>query len=288
MDYKNLISRIKSVRDYKKAPVSSDILKEIRNFYLNNKKLIENIETDIYIRDKEDIFHLLEGAAGYNDNMIEAPHYMIVLSEEKDYYIENTGYIVQKTMLKASESGVGSCWITFNDGDEIKERLMMDSEKKLTAIVALGYDDNKTKVVNDTVVQGFNPSKAVIKKVEDNVSYRLGIEELVFMNEWGVPATIEELSSRGLLDAFDYTRFAPSTLNRQPWRFIVTDEAVALAIRRDENINSYEDKIDTGIVMLYFEAMVDSTLTDITWIMGNTEKELVIPKDYTIVAYSNI
>jgi len=27
--------------------------------------------------------------------MIEAPHYLIVLSEDKEHYIENTGYILK-------------------------------------------------------------------------------------------------------------------------------------------------------------------------------------------------
>jgi len=288
MDYKKLISKIKSVRDYKKTPVSAEILDELKHFYENGKKLIDNIEIEVFIKNKDEVFDCLEGIAGYKENMIKAPHYIVILSDEKDYYIENTGYIGQNIMLKAYELGVGSCWITFNDGDKIKKNLMIDSEKKLTALIALGYDDNKTKTFNDTDVKGYNPSKADIKKVEDNVSYRLDIEEIVFMNKWENRATTDELSSRGLLDAFNYARLAPSTLNRQPWRFILDDDLVVLAIRCDENINNYEDKIDTGIVMLYFEVIVDSTLLDITWVMGKTKEEFKIPKDYTIVGYSNI
>lgn len=287
MDYKNLIPKIKSVRDYKKTTVKPEILNELKHFYEKGKKLVNEIEIEVFIKNKDEVFEQLEGIAGYKENMLEAPHYIVILSDENDYYIENTGYIAQGLILKASELGVSSCWITFKDGDEIKKNLMIDSDKKLTALIALGYDDNKIKVFNDANL-GYNPSKAEIKIVEDNTSHRLDVEDVVFMNEWGNCADADDLSNRGLLDGFNYARLAPSTLNRQPWRFILDDNLVILTIRYDANINEYEDKIDTGIVMLYFESIIDSTLLDITWIMGKPDKKFNIPDDYKIVGYSNI
>jgi len=287
MDYKNLIKKIKSVRDYKKTSVSPEILDELKHFYKNEKKLIENIEVEVFVKSKDEVCEQLKGLAGYKEKMIEAPHYLIVLSEDKDYNIENTGYIFENVMLKAYELGVGSCWITFKDGDAIKKNLMIDSDKKLTAIIALGYDDNKSKIVYENV-SNYNPSKANIKKIEDNISDRLGVEDIVFIKEWGRQATVDELSNRGLLDGFYYGRLAPSTLNRQPWRFIVDDEVVVLAIRKDDYINSYEDKIDSGIVMLYFESIIDNTLFDVTWNLGKPGKVYNVPDDFLIVGYCNI
>lgn len=288
MDYKALIPKIKSVRNYKQTTVSPEILKELKNFDNKGKKLIKNIDIHVYIKDKEEVFEQLKGIAGYKNHMLEAPHYIVILSEEKDYFIENTGYIGEGLRLKAFELGVNSCWITFEDGEEIKKSLMIDSDKKLTALIALGYDDNKIKVFNAAANMGYNPSKADINKVEDNISYRLGVEDVVFMKEWGSCAAADDLSYRGLLDGFNYSRLAPSTLNRQPWRFILDDNLVILAMRKDDGINEYEGRIDTGIVMLYFESIVDSTLFDIEWIMGKPDKRFDIPNDYTIVGYSNI
>lgn len=287
MDYKNLIHKIKSVRDYKETKVSEDILYEIKHSYEKGKKLVHDIEIEVFIKNKEEIYEQLEGIAGYKENMIEAPHYIVILSEEKKDYIENTGYIGQGLMLKALELGVNTCWITFNDGNEIMEKLVMDSEKKLTALIALGYDDNKTKAVNETNLD-YNPSKANVVIAEDNVSTRIDVSQLVFIKEWGKCADTDDLSSRGLLDAFNYARLAPSTLNRQPWRFILDDGVVVLAIRKDDNVNKYENKIDTGIVMLYFESIIDSTLFDTSWTMGNIGKDYNIPDEYMVVGYCNI
>jgi len=287
MDYKNLISKIKSVRDYKKISVSPQILSELKHFYESEKKLVEDIEIEVIVKDKDEVYEQLKGLAGYKENMIEAPHYLIVLSEEKDYYIENTGYICENIMLKAHELGVGSCWITFHHGDEIKKNLMINSEKKLSALIALGYDDNKSKIVYENVSE-YNPSRANIKIVEDNTSDRLGVEDIVFIKEWGQKASVEDLSSRGLIDGFYYGRLAPSTLNRQPWRFIIDDNVVVLVLRFDASTNDYEAKIDNGIIMLYFESIIENTLLDVTWNMGKPEKEFNVPDDFLIVAYCNI
>lgn len=287
MDYKNLIPKIKSVRDYKEDLVSPQILDEIKNFYKSERKLIEDIDIEVIVKDRDDVFEQLKGVAGYKENMIEAPHYLIVVSNEGDYYIENTGYICENTMLKAWELGVGSCWITFKNGDEIKEKLSIDSEKKITALIALGYDNNKTKIVYDNVSE-YNPSRADIKVVEDNTSYRLDVDEVVYIGQWGNNATADDLSNRGLLDGFAYARLAPSTLNRQPWRFIIDDGIVVLALRSDAYVNNYEAKIDTGIIMLFFESVIDATLLDVEWNIGKPEKEYNIPDDYSIVGYCNI
>ncbi|MBP1926998.1 nitroreductase [Sedimentibacter acidaminivorans] len=287
MDYKNLIPKIKSVRDYKADLVSPQILDEIKSFYQNERKLIEGIDVDVIVKDREDVFEQLKGIAGYKENMIDAPHYLIVASNEGDYYIENTGYICENIMLKAFELGVGSCWITFKNGDEIKKKLNFESEKKLTAIIALGYDNNKTKIVYDNVSE-YNPSRADIKVVEDNTSYRLDVEEVVYIGQWGNNATADDLSNRGILEGFTYARLAPSTLNRQPWRFIVDDGIIVLALRSDAYVNNYEAKIDTGIIMLFFESVIDATLLDVEWNIGKPEKEYNIPDEYSIVGYCNL
>ena len=216
--------------------------------------------------------------------MLDAPHYLIFLSEEKEHYIENTGYAVEDIRLKAYEMGVGSCWITINDGELIKEKMNIKSDKKLTALISFGFDDNKNKVLYENKTE-YNPSKAVVNIVEDNVSERLGISDVVYMKKWGENADPDELARLGLLEAFFYARLAPSTKNRQPWRFIYDDGTVVLALRKDENINEYEEKIDTGIVMLYYELIVDSTLFNMDWKFGRTEKDYEIPSDYSIVAY---
>ncbi len=48
--------------------------------------------------------------------MIDSPSYIIILSDIKDNYIENSGYIGESIIFKVTELGIGSCWVTFEDG----------------------------------------------------------------------------------------------------------------------------------------------------------------------------
>lgn len=286
MEYKKLISNRKSVRDYKKTALKDEHINEIKDYVNKSKKLISDIEVEALIMGNE-VFDKLNGKAGYKGFMLDAPNYVILLSEKKENYIKNAGYIGEEIVLKALDMEIGSCWVTFNDSDLVKSNLNINSDKEVVAIIALGYDDNKTKVINIPKI-GANESKTKIEKVADNTSERLGVEELVFLNQWGCNATADDLENRALLDAFHFARLAPSTFNRQPWRFILDDGMVVLAVRNDEHTGTYEEEIDAGIVMLYFEAIVDATLTDITWILEAPEKNYNIPEEYMIVGYCNI
>ena len=286
MDYKKLISNRKSVRDYKKVALKSEDIKELLSYVNKAKRLVDDIEVEAIAMGNE-LFTTLNGKAGYKGYMLDAPNYIILLSEKKENYIKNAGYIGEGIVLKALDMGIGSCWITFNDSDLVKNSLEINSDKEVVAIIALGYDDNKTKVIN-LHKTGENSSKTKLDIVADNISERVGASEIVYLNTWGNPITAEELESRALLNAFHYARLAPSTLNRQPWRFILDDGIVVLTVRDDENTGTYEEEIDAGIVMLYFEAIVDTTLTDITWTLGTPEKNYNIPNNYVVVGYCNI
>lgn len=284
MNYKDLMARMKSVRNYKKEVVSPEIIQKLRDYYNKSKRLVKDIEIETILKNRDEVYDKLTNIAGYNDTMLDAPHYLIFLSEEKDHYLINTSYAAEDLRLKAFELGVGSCWISIHDGDEIKKRLNIKSDKKLTALIALGYDDNKNKVVYENVSE-YNPSKADVSIIEDNVSERLRISDVVYMKKWGENADPDDVANLGLLEAFFFARLAPSTKNRQPWRFIYDDGMVILTLRKDKDINEYEEKIDTGIVMLYFQLIVDNTLFGMDWKFGKPDKEYDIPSDYYIVAY---
>lgn len=269
MDYKKLISNRNSVREFKNTSLESKYFSEIENYIKNSKKLLPEIEVEIKIFDHKDIYSNLKDTAGYNGYMIEAPHYVVVFSEIKNGYIENSGYLGESIILKAGDLGIDSCWVTFKNSNIIKKNLSISSDKEVTAIIALGYED-KSKQRNKTI------------------SERLGVQEIVFINEWENNASVTELEERFLLDAFTYARMAPSSFNRQPWRFIIDGGKVILAVKKDDFTSRYEGSIDTGIVMLYFNLIIDATIFDLKWHVGNIKKDYKIPENYKIVGYCNI
>jgi len=87
------------------------------------------------------------------------------------------------------------------------------------------------------------------------------------------------------LEAFAFSKLAPSTLNGQPWRFLLTGGKAILAIKKDRNTNTYEQKIDTGIIMFVFQAIVSSTLFNLSWKLEQPTDAVEIPEEFEIVGY---
>lgn len=272
MNYKQLILDGKSVREFKEEAIESKYFNEIESYIKKSKKLLSEVDIELKIFDNKETYEKLENIAGYNGHMIKAPSYAVILSDVKQGYIENSGYIGERLILKARDLEIDSCWVTFNDSDIIKEKLGILSNKEVTAIIALGYGIDKN----------FKNKSG---------SERLGVEKIVYMDKWGINTSIDELEERGLLDAFGYARMAPSTLNRQPWRFIIDGGNIILAVKKDDFTSHYERGIDAGIAMLYFGLIIDTTLFDLKWKVDKIDKidkDYNIPEDYEVIGYCSI
>lgn len=289
MDYKNLITTKFAVRDYKEKEVDQKTMKAIQEYARKGERLIPDIEVDIRFMGEKEVYTQLDGFAGYQGNLIKGPHYMIVLSEKKEYAVENGGYIGEEVSLKAHELGVDSCWITFSDSKTVIEKLNIVTDKEVVALLVLGYGKGKAqKTILGKVKTGGNYTKADMSVKSSYSNKSLPIEEMVYMGEWEKKATVDELLDRALYEPLSCATMAPSTLSRQPWRFIIDGGKVILALRKEEGIQPYEEKIDAGIVMLYFEVVVEQTLCKMKWQLGSVENQYGVPEEYEIVAVCNM
>ncbi|MDR0879241.1 MAG: nitroreductase family protein [Clostridioides sp.] len=291
MNYKSLIENTKSVREFTTEPIEDTKISELKAFARASRRLVPDIEIEYraFRNSSDEVSDKLKNIAGYNGNMISAPSYLIILSDPNEKYLENTGYIGENIALKATDLGISTCWVTFSDSEKVKDALNIDSSKEVSAIIALGYQvpSNKKKVVNQSKT-GDNYSLSNMEIVENDTSSRISVQELVYLDEWGNNIDVDTLIQRGLLDIFSYTRMAPSTLNRQPWRFILAGGKVILTLKNDELTNTYESKVDAGIAMLFFELIASTTLVETHWNFDELDKDYKIPSDYKYIGYCNI
>ena len=79
MDYYNLAIKRESTRSFKKKPVLERQLEELQDYFLQCRKLIEDIPVTIELLGPE-TQSILSGCAGYHNFMIEAPHYLLISS----------------------------------------------------------------------------------------------------------------------------------------------------------------------------------------------------------------
>lgn len=286
MDYKSLIMNGRSVRHFKETPVDTKALLELESYIKDCKKLDSSIVIEPKFFAGDDTYKRLYGIAGYQGVMIEAPNYLVLISEDKPQHLENAGYVGERAILKARDLGIDSCWVSYSDRDMVKKTLGLETDKEVVALIALGYGSKEVKVEHKTKT-GDNYSKSNMSTANTG-SERISLEEMVYIDKWGNAATSEILEERALLDAFSYARMAPSALNKQPWRFIVDGGKVVLAIDSEDYRGSYLNKIDAGIVMLYFGVILDVTMFDSKWGFDNLDKDYGIPANYTVVGYCNI
>lgn len=207
MNLYEVISKRKTIRKYKKDKVSDQILKQILAFGRTVSALDDQIVTKIEIADNTKGTVVLKGIG-----KVEAPYYLLLFSEDKKGYDFNAGCVMEQMVLYLSAKGLGSC---YQGGVKIE---MGQTDLKLVMVVAFGFPE------------GMLYREAALAK-------RLPLKELcVFKEEVEEPVKL-------ILKA---ARLAPSSLNTQPWRFIV-----------------YKDKIHVFVCRELFHTPVFSALREI-------------------------
>jgi len=96
------------------TPLDTDILDRIKVQLGTIKPLYPDIKYEISIVSKT--------KGRFN---IKAPHYLVFKSEEKEGYLENTGFIGQQMDLYFSATGIGSCWLGASKSDEKEESTLL-------------------------------------------------------------------------------------------------------------------------------------------------------------------
>lgn len=267
MLFNKFLKERRSTREYTNKSVEKEKIERLMNYADRLEQSSEDIRF-IFFEDGSRVFDKLEGKGGYSGVMIKAPHYIgLQLDNDNSKTVLKSAYEMETLLTKAYQMNLGTCWINIKDAPyDVKKELMQGQNKHMDYIIALGYSKNKGTLSKISTSDGLekedvgylNTIRSFGEKkyyVEDSTSSRLSIEEIVFNGEFGKSIDTEELDRRGLDELFYYIRFAPSNMNKQPWRFILKNDKVLLSIIDPTNKNNM---IDGGIMMYYFEEMAKS------------------------------
>ncbi len=300
MKLEKILENRRSVREYKNKKINKEIINDLFEDMKSKRLLKENIDLELYfIDDGEKAFKKLDGIVGYFGKVIKSPHYVAIVSPVKEGYLENAGYLGEKLVLKATELGIGTCWIEVpEDDNKVMEILDIKSTNTLIGLLSIGYPQKEAKVLggyNGTNKGSISPltelgyPKIDIEYSSKPVSGRISIEDMVFVKEWGKKINAEELENRGIAEPLYYMRLAPSWGNRQPWKFILDEERIVLVVRNDStSINEKVAKIEAGIAMLYFELMMHEKGIPGGWTLKEENKDYGIPENYFVAGYYKI
>ena len=276
MNYAAVIENRKSVRAFKNQEAAPELLKAIRAYYEKGcRRLNAEIPTELTILDKAS-GRDLEGSAGYEEALVGAPHYLVLLTGSHDQAGENAGYMMEDLILKLEDLGLQSCWITFTDPEKVKAALGLSSPLTIGAIAAFGYGEKQQKKMRLNIL-----SMSCVDVIAQRGYYapKKDIRELAFVDEVDNIRGLDE--KIGFYDDMLWQSLygaskAPSYLNRQPYAFLLKDSDVILLKMPDAYTDERSFSLDLGIVMLHFTAVAEQWVGKITWDFS-AEPELALP-----------
>lgn len=284
MDYNALIQNRRSARQFTNEKISDAVRGELESYYRGGcQKLIPAISTELMIFGNESR-HALERAAGYNEFLVGAPQYLVLLSEQAEGIYENAGYLMEDLVLKLEDLGLGSCWLTFTDSKAVKAALGIDSPLEVAAIAAFGYPQRARKNMRFNTLSMTNVDMAAKRHYFDP---KRPVGDMVFLDAWGETRGRDEyIGFYGdmLWEAFFAASMSPSYLNRQAYGFVIADGDVVLVSTPDEYNTEIDGNLSLGVVMLHFAAAASAWAGNVTWKLGSDARQISLPAGYRVVA----
>lgn len=126
---------------------------------------------------------------------VKAPYYLAFYSEEGERYLMNMGYQMEQMVLYLCCMGLGTCFL---GSMKLPKQFQKRGSKRLVGILAFGR------------AKGSYTRRKIEAK-------RLSLDEL---------CVYKEVPRQWMNQLLEAARLAPSTLNSQPWRFVVYDNRI--------------------------------------------------------------
>ena len=175
-------------------------------------------------------------------------------------YTENTsvafGYSFEMFVLYAQSLGIGTTWLGGTMNRSAFENAMeLNAGEIMPCASPLGYPAKKMSLRESMM-------RKSVKADE-----RLPFEALFFDGSFDRPLSKEKAGK--WLDALEMVRLAPSAVNKQPWRAVVTDNAVHFYLKRSNGFARTEkldmQMIDIGIALCHFDLAAKENNLDIVF-----------------------
>lgn len=282
MNYFKLIEQRMSTRDFAPDAVSVDDLNALERYFDGCMRLDPTLAVDLVLAPAAGAE--FAGAAGYQGFAIAAPYYAVLLSEDSAHLAENAGFIGADLLLKMTELGLGHCWITFMDGEAVKDALGIDSEKQVAALIAFGVARRDSRAVRLDIK---SPSQVSVTRREGHVAPKVPLDEFVFDRVWGEPLYVSDMAEEeDLKQAFIAASLSPSYLNRQPYRLVYEPGLLTLVQMPDELTGDYDARLGLGIVMQHVSCVLEQTRSQSPrWTLGDPGRDLGLPPGCRAAAY---
>ena len=282
MNYSALIQNRKSVRAFTDKKVPTVALDAIKDYYNTSvKRLLPELHTEL-LTFSGLAREALEGAAGYQQFLVGAPQYLVLLSEADPLAHINAGYIMEDLILKLTDMDIASCWLTFTQSQAVKKALNIDSPLEVVALAAFGFEKKTVKRLR----LNFNSMSNVdITAQHRYMEPKRSIRDLAYLDTWGNNQNLDAyigFFDDVLWEALYAASLAPSYLNRQAYGFLLKDGSISLISRPDLYNTPIDCDLSLGIVLHHFTEVAQLWAGKLCWNFGDLPLDL--PKGHRHIA----
>ena len=186
---------------------------------------------------------------------------------------EAFGCAFEKVVLFAQSLGVGTTWIagTMNR-DAFEKAMELTGDEVMPCVSPLGRPAEKMSLKEKVMRKGIKADS------------RLGFGELFFDGSFDAPLTEEKAGK--LREALEAVRLAPSAVNKQPWRVVVSGGRALFYEKPGKGYASGDgwdvQKIDMGIALCHFELAAAECGLAVS--LAECEPALPVPEDMRFIA----
>lgn len=284
MNYRALIQNRRSFREFTDKQVFFGDLEKIRAYYDQSvRRLLPQVRTQLHIFGTN-ARAALEGAAGYNQFLVGAPQYLVLLSEKHPMMHLNAGFMMEDLILKLTELDLNSCWLTFTDSADIKRALDIDSDLDVVAIAAFGYGKKTVKRLRLNIR---SMSNVDIAAEHQYMEPKRSVYDMAFIDTWGNTYKLDEhigFFDEMLWESLYAASLAPSYLNRQAYGFVLHSGGISLVSRPDAYNVPIDTDLSLGVVLHHFTSVAEAWAGKLIWRFGKGNAELGLPQGYEVVA----
>jgi nitroreductase len=238
VDILEAISRRISVRSYEPAPARVDELEEVRSAGERSEALTQADMRFLLCTDalmgKE-----IKGLIGDYGKYIHAPHYIVLASREHEGYLTDAGFRFEQMVLEATQKGLGTCWVGLRFKESsLRSTLDLDPSWRIIVLTPIG---RPAPSFSGRALRTLAGSKA-----------RKPLDQIFYWQRHNAPLPAGVMADERLIRVLEAARWAPSWMNRQPWRFILTNKEVLVYKMKQQNREGKDYHfLDCGIAMAH-------------------------------------
>jgi hypothetical protein len=188
------------------------------------------------------------GVIGNYGKIRGVPHIIVFIADKTaDFHDQHVGYTGEAIVLEATRLGLATCWVGgFFDPRKAAQLVTLAPNERVIAVSPLGYALGEDGAGESTMA---GPVGSYHRKLVSQIA-----PGALFRNwpSWAVAAV-------------ETARMAPSTVNRQPWRFRF--EGGGIVVSKDNFIETsrVSKRLDIGIAMLHVDLAAMAHGVDGVW-----------------------